>query len=463
MRLIDVVSAPWAITPDMFSEVQSIYTRHCRGEKLDLATIEARIGMPIKSNRPKVEVTPEGVAIIPIEGTISKRMNLMSMISGGMSSQIVSDQFAQALADPSISAIILAVDSPGGTVDGTQELSDQIYAARGKKPILAYTDGIMASAAYWIASAADAIYISGDTTMVGSIGIIGTHIDQSTAEAIQGIRVTEITAGAHKGAGSPHGALNAGFATMQARVDHQYGVFLATVARNRAVSVDTVAADMAEGRVFLGRTAIDAGLVDGVATLPAVIAMAAGVPDVTAQSMAGGAGVAQMAITTEETQVKDLTVDKVKAEAPEIAKALIDEGRATAAQSIADARAEGARAELARVAAIDALATPGHEKLIAELKADGKTTGPEAAVRIVQAEKGKRDAALANLRSDAAGAGVAAAQIETAGAGAGEKKEVKSFDPRAAAAKAAAWRAEQAALGNKVTEAEAVAHVLEGV
>lgn len=417
MRLNDVVNGAWAITPEMFEEVQGIYARHCRGEKIDLDVVEAKVGAPLKNTREPVQITDNGVAVIQIDGVLSKRMNLFSQISGGTSTQIIGSQFDAAMADDAVKAIVLAIDSPGGTVDGTQELADKIYNARGKKPVLAYSDGMVASAAYWIASAADAIYISGDTTTVGSIGVIATHTDVSMANAQKGVKVTEVKAGKFKGMGSSNAPLGAGESILQAQVDHIYGVFLGTVARNLGVDVSKVATDMAEGRVFLGRNAIDAGLVAGVATFSNVVAQATALA--AANPQASNAGVAPMADSPKEIDMP-ITTEQVRAEAPAVAQAFIDEGRADSAKAVADARAEGAAAELARVTEIDALATPGCEQLIAGFKADGKTTPAQAAVKILGAVNAKRDAALAALRSDASAVQVASAEAP-AGSGKADK------------------------------------------
>lgn len=452
MRLHDVVSAPWAITPDMFTEVQGIYARHCRGEKIDLQTVEARVGAPLNNSRQPVMVE-NGVAVISIEGVIAKRANLMMKISGGTSTQVAGDQFAQAMADDQVRAIVLFIDSPGGTVDGTQALSDQIFAARGKKPIYAITDGVMCSAAYWIGSAADEVYVTGDTTQVGSIGVISTHVDQSMAEAQRGVKVTEIKAGKYKGTGSPHAPLGAGETVMQDAVDHLYEVFVNAVARNRGIDVETVQQDMADGRVFFGQKAIDAGLVDGVSTLDQLIAQAASGEDYDdANETATGAGVAQAAVINNEESMDKLTVEKVRAETPDVAQALHSAG---VAEGKAAGVAEGAKAERERIQAIEALARPGHDALIKEMKFDGKTSGPEAAVRILAAIDAQHATRLSDMRSDAAQASAGAASAPAAEKG--SEKEINYHD---VARKARAKMQAAAATGIPMNEAEAVAAVI---
>jgi signal peptide peptidase SppA len=275
LRVIDVINnSPWAILPEKLLEIREIYLTHLRSEPLDLEAIEARIGRPLKNERALYSV--EGTtAIIPIDGILGKKMNLFADISGGTSTQLVERDFQAALGNPAVKSILLAIDSPGGTVDGTENLANVVYAARGNgKRIVALGDGLMASAAYWIGSAADEVYASDKSAKIGSIGAVATHEDYSKAEHAAGVKVTEITAGKYKCVASEHAPLSQdGRAAIQAMVDHVYANFVDSVARNRGVSSQKVADDMADGKVFLGTQAVKAGLVDGIATQHALVGM----------------------------------------------------------------------------------------------------------------------------------------------------------------------------------------------
>jgi len=386
MRLADLVYAPWAITPEMHAEVMSIYARHLRGEKINLKAVEAAIGKPLKNEQAPYEIT-NGVAVLPIEGVIAKRMSLFSKISGGASSSYVGQQFAMALEDPAVKAIILNIDSPGGAVDGTQELCALIAGARGTKPCVAFTDGTMASAAYWIGSAADEIYISGDTTMVGSIGVIMTHVDRSAQEADWGMKTTVITAGKYKAVAHEHAPLtDEGLGVLQGMVDAIYEAFVDDVAANRGTDPETVLNDMADGRVFVGDSAIAAGLVDGVSTLDDLIAKLA---QEGASPSFNSAGAALNPKPKKEIQV-EITKEYILAEHPQIAEALRAEGRA-----------EGADRERARIQDVLKAGLPGHTKLMTELAFDGKTTAPEAAMICVQTENKLRAGATSAIETEA--------------------------------------------------------------
>lgn len=392
MRLYDIVTSPWAIMPEKYQEICAIYETHLRGEKIDLAGVEQRLGRPLANEQRSYELV-DGVAVLPIDGVIAKRMNMLTRVSGGASTQFLETQFRQALADPGAHSILLSIDSPGGAASGIQELATLIAGARGTKPVAAWTDGLMASAAYWLGSAADQLFISGDTTMVGSIGVVTKHVDVSQAEERLGVKTTEIYAGKYKTLGSMHRPLDDDArAELQMMVDAIYKVFVDAVAANRGVDSQAVLDTMAEGRIFLGRNAIDAGLVDGVATLDQVIAdlVAGRIASRPSARMQAGVASAQEPTATQESTMSGITQEFIAANHPEIAEAFRAEGRV-----------QGAESERARIQAVEAQALPGHGDLINRLKFDGKTTGPEAAVQVLAAERAMSEARARQMQADA--------------------------------------------------------------
>jgi signal peptide peptidase SppA len=420
MKILDVLTAPWAIQPTKLLEIQGIYATHMRGEKIDIKGVEAAIGRPLSNQSQGYDVI-DGVAVLPIIGVISKRMNLFSQISGGASAELVARDLKAAIADPAVKAIILQIDSPGGTVDGTETLANLVREAKMVKPTVAFADGMMASAAYWIGSAASEIYISDMVAQIGSIGVVATHQDISAAEAARGVKTTEITAGKYKRAASQFAPLSeSGRQTIQDQVDSIYSVFVQTVADNRGVSVETVLQDMADGRVFIGQQAIDAGLVDGVSTLDALIAklsqQGAGAM-VTARKPAAitqPAVAAESPTTSQGEQPMSINKEKVLADAPDVAKAFIAEGHDAGI-------AAGAQAERERIQAVFAQSMPGHEALIKTLAFDGKTSGAEAAVAVLGAERSLREKAMADRNAEApAVVKHAAAPAEAAAAAKGD-------------------------------------------
>lgn len=152
---------PWAILPDMLTTILSIASRETEPE-----AVAAKLGRPLE-NTYQVEMR-EGVAILPVTGPVMRYANLFSKVSGATSIDVLATDFNEALANPEVQGIVLHIDSPGGTVAGVNEFAQMLYNARGQKPIIAYVSGMGASAAYWIASACDAIVLDA-TASVGSI------------------------------------------------------------------------------------------------------------------------------------------------------------------------------------------------------------------------------------------------------------------------------------------------------
>ena len=200
----------------------------------------------------------DGVAVIEISGGLTYRA-----YNWWTTSYLdIRDSFRAAIADVRALSVVFLIDSPGGEVAGLFDLVDEIYKARGTKPIIAIADEAAFSAAYAIASAADEIYLS-STAQVGSIGVIAIHIDQSGYDKNLGLRYTAIFAGNHKNDFNPHEPLKSdGKELLQAHVDKLYDMFTAIVARNRSMTQAAVI-DTQAG-FYMGAAAVEAGLADGI-------------------------------------------------------------------------------------------------------------------------------------------------------------------------------------------------------
>lgn len=259
-------TSQWAILPEMLDTMHQIVETRLNDGKLSLEEIEIRINKNDKSENGSY-TTDNKIRVIPIHGVIAKRMNLFSKISGGTSTELLKTEIETAIADDSVKSILLDIESPGGSVDGPFELSDFIYASRGQKPIYAFANGLMASAAYLIGSAADNI-IGTQTAQIGSIGVITKHMDYSRRDEQNGVITTIITSGKYKAIGAENKPLSKEDKQyIQSRLDYFYTMFVNSIARNRNVSTEKVLSDMADGRIFIGRQAQDAGLIDSIGTL----------------------------------------------------------------------------------------------------------------------------------------------------------------------------------------------------
>lgn len=264
---------PLAILPSKIDEIAAFLEMRAQGVRFTRDEIQARVG-PGRTGA--TAPAPTSIAVIPVLGIISHRAPLINDISsgGGTSTQQVGVALRAALADPAVGSIVLDVDSPGGGVNGVQELADEIFAGRRRKPIVAQVNSLAASAAYWLASAASEIVMT-PSGEVGSIGVYMMHRDVSAATAADGIKFTFVTSkdSPYKVEGNPYEPLSdEARAYLQKEIDRFYGDFVGAVSKGRGVSVAKVKADFGQGRTVGARDAVRLGMVDSIATLRQTVA-----------------------------------------------------------------------------------------------------------------------------------------------------------------------------------------------
>ncbi len=202
------------------------------------------------------------VGVIAINGVITCGRSSGGFWGAQTGSEDVLARLREAAGNPEIKAVVLRLNSPGGTASGAQEIAGEVDRLRraGKKVVASMGD-VAASGAYWIASRADKI-IANPGTLTGSIGVIMETQDlQGLYEKI-GVNTETFKSGPHKDMGSPARAVTPEERTIfQSMVDDIYQQFLTTVAEGRKMNPADVRR-LADGRVFTGRQAKEAGLVD---------------------------------------------------------------------------------------------------------------------------------------------------------------------------------------------------------
>lgn len=238
------------------------------GETL-LAVDPERLG---SEPRVSTATAPQAIALLALQGPLTAR-GLRSWgreVSPGM------DRFRSALnaavADPNVAAIVIDVDSPGGTYTGTPETASAVRAAAAVKPVIAVTETMAASAAYFIASQATEIVVA-PSAEVGSIGVLSVHMDMSKMLEDFGIKTTIVRSRPGKADTNPYEPLSEeALASIQASVNEADAEFLAAVAKGRNTSVANVRETFGQGRMVGAREAVRLGMADRVATLPEVLA-----------------------------------------------------------------------------------------------------------------------------------------------------------------------------------------------
>ncbi len=217
-----------------------------------------------ESLAPKVEVTPDGVAIVPIDGPLAFAPDPFEMLFDGVEdSRAIERAVKMTATAPDVRAVMLRIHSPGGQIMGGAEMADAVASAAARKPVMAYASGMMASLAYLVGSQASAGIYASPSAQVGSIGVIFTAIDRSKMLEAAGVRVEIITnkAAKYKAAGNPTQPLSEeGRAYLRDRAETAFAGMRETILKARPGVPD----DSMQGQVFTGREAQKAGLVDAI-------------------------------------------------------------------------------------------------------------------------------------------------------------------------------------------------------
>ena len=232
-----------------------------------------RMGDKDRETSRLLAIDDAGVATISIKGPLTNDGDVDWNEWMGMTGYPeIRDAMISAATDTSVQHIILDIDSGGGAVSGVDDTAKLIRLVHDNvKPVTAFTDGSMYSAAYWLGSSAGEVYASKAAGM-GSIGVIATHMERSEMLKEAGIGVTVVRAGRYKAlANGVEKLTEEGKAQIQAGVDAAYKIFVGHVAEVRGKSYEFADSVMAQGREFYGQAGADAGLVDGIKSFDQVM------------------------------------------------------------------------------------------------------------------------------------------------------------------------------------------------
>lgn len=371
-----IKSQPWAVDR---STMETILDIACR-ENASPEAVAAQLGRPLE-NTYGVEMRGS-VGVLSVTGPLFRYANLFTDLSGATSYDMLATDFGKMVNDPAVSAILLNVDSPGGEAAGVSEFADMIYAARARKPVAAYVDGMAASAGYWIAAAASEIVIN-DTALLGSIGTVFSVTDSREADAKSGRKRYDIVSSQ-----SPYKRVDVatpdGQARIQATADAMAAVFVDKVARYRGVSSETVLSDFGQGDVLVGQAAVQAGMADRIGSFEQVIAELQG-----GRTMSSGRFNAAAGGHNQEDIMSDKTAPPAGDQKPttmtaaQVVEQHPDAATAISAEGHKAGLTEGVTAERKRIAAIlNAEASQGRDDLARHLAFDTDTTA-EAAIALL--------------------------------------------------------------------------------
>ncbi len=255
-----------AVFPERLNEIISL-----RQAPIIESSFDGDIQAAINRRATKFKNIKGQVVTVPLHGFISHKATIWSALGFETASETFAGWLSDLANNRDVGAIVIDIDSPGGTVAGISGVADKIFALRGKKPIIAVVNDMMASAAYWLGSAADEI-VADPSSSIGSIGVVAVHFDHSAELEIAGIKPTIIMAGEFKAEGNPFEPLSDEAKDfIRNRVDEFFESFVSAVARHRGISASTVKADFGKGRIFLAAKAKSVGMIDRIATKEQVI------------------------------------------------------------------------------------------------------------------------------------------------------------------------------------------------
>jgi signal peptide peptidase SppA len=253
--LSKVYGEPWLITPEKHAAIRAALSSHIEGKQADAVFFDER--EEAREKKPQ-DYCYGQTMIIPVHGIIGNRLSSMEVACGGCDLKALHELLDVAASMPMVQRVILDVDSPGGTVTGVPEAADAIADLTETKEVFAFTETLMCSAAYWLASQATEIFCTG-SARVGSIGVYSIFEDWSEALKEEGVKVNAIYAGEMKLAGAYFKPMtDKERAMFQERTDKIYSQFKEAVTANRPISDDYM-----QGQVFDGEDAVKFGLASG--------------------------------------------------------------------------------------------------------------------------------------------------------------------------------------------------------
>ena len=214
--------------------------------------LDRGVALPQANQTSPLLSVEDGIGVVAIDGPILRKPDVFArVLFRATDSNMIGDALREAGARDDIKAVLLDIDSPGGTVAGTPELAATVASINERKPVYAFSSGLMASAAYWIASQARAIYAT-PSAQVGSIGVVQAVIDDTAALDAEGIKVEVFSVGKYKAMGAPGTPLTDDQRNLirsnLAEIAQEFHA--AVLARGRAIPADAM-----EGQTFSGRQA----------------------------------------------------------------------------------------------------------------------------------------------------------------------------------------------------------------
>ncbi|SMB85807.1 S49 family peptidase [Deinococcus hopiensis] len=267
-----IMNGRWAIKQSELNDIVTGFNTYLKGNVAgdDVLTQVREARSRRAEQTQQAQDQSVGVAILPMHGTIFPRGSMMVDLCGALDAHSFAARVRAAANDSTVASIVLDVDSGGGAVSGVDVAAEAVRYAATQKRVTAVVNTMACSAAYWIASGATEIVVT-PAGEVGSIGVIGTHTDETAWLDEQGLKVTYVRSTDRKALGQSAEAMDgAVLEQWQSEITRIHDLFVADIAAGRSVTVAT-AKKWGTGDVWFGQEAVDAGLADSVGTLDSVM------------------------------------------------------------------------------------------------------------------------------------------------------------------------------------------------
>lgn len=254
------LESPWAILPAKLQQIAFFLRVKSAGGKVP----EERLAEFKAARRTNPAKQAGRVGVVAVFGVLTQHANGIEETSGAVSAERIGAQVDEFVTDSTVKCIVMAFDSPGGSVLGIGELAEKIRARQAEKPIYGIADSMAASAAYWLAAQCTKLSVT-PGGQVGSIGVLAMHEDYSKALEAEGVAVTLVSSGKYKTEQSPYAPLTEDAkAEMQSKCDAYYSAFVSGVAKGRGVAQAKVRSDYGQGRMMTAKDALDNGMIDSI-------------------------------------------------------------------------------------------------------------------------------------------------------------------------------------------------------
>jgi len=359
------------------------------------------------------------VGVLNIHGTISQFHDIFMQFFGGVGLDRLTEDLTSLENNPTISTIVLDVQSGGGSIFGLQKFAQRIRDS--KKATITITSNVMASAAFYIGSAADKIFVTDDMTHIGSVGVLIEHFDTTGLEDLTGVKKIPITAGSLKAAdAASQGLSNEESNYLQQRANDLHEIFMIDVATNLGRTLEDVKETFGSAKIFLGKEGIEEGFIDGKSSLDTIIEEVNGsivgvkedILNIDFSELDGDDINMKLTDVTAEILKRDnetlyneiFTAGSASVEVPEVKEDKREAELNTAVASITQddvnkAVATAMAAHTSRCDEIDALGIVGYDEDVAKAKKDANMSAGQLAIDILKKQKVDKDKAKTDMNA----------------------------------------------------------------